>query len=93
MSITPQNHKLGMLKLPEPYTLEIAKLMLQYSHHTFPQPFYMFFKSISSMYERFTRAKTENKLYRQNFLQHIFKNLLNIKELKYGARSQLKLGN
>ena len=41
--------------------------MHQYSHHTLPQPFFMFFTPISAEHERFTRAKTENKLYISKF--------------------------
>ena len=67
MSFTPQYLKLGILKLPELYTLEIAKLMQQYSHHTLPQPFSTFFTPISPVHERFTRAKTENKVYFPKF--------------------------
>ena len=67
MSITPHYHKLGILKLPELCTLEIAKRMHQYSHHTLPQPFSTFFIPILSVHERFTRAKTENKLYIPKF--------------------------
>ena len=56
-----------MLKLPELYTLEIAKLMHQYSHYTLPQPFSTFVTFNSSVHERFTKAKTENKLYIPKF--------------------------
>ena len=41
--------------------------MHQYSHHNLPQPFSTFFTPISSVHERFTRAKTENKLYIPKF--------------------------
>ena len=67
MPTNPQYYKLRILKLPELYTLEIGKLMHQYSHHTLPQPFSTFFTPISSVHERFTRAKTENKLYIPKF--------------------------
>ena len=67
MSTNPQYYKLGILKLPELYTLEIAKLMHQYSHHTLPQSFSTFFTLISSVHKRFTRAKTENELYIPKF--------------------------
>ena len=67
MSTNPQYYKLGILKLPQLYTLEIAKLMHQYSHHNLPQPFYTFFTPISSVHDRFTRAKTESKLYIPKF--------------------------
>ena len=67
MSSNPQYYKLGILKLPELYTLEIAKLMHQYSHHNLPQPFSTFFTPVSSVHERFSRAKTENKLYIPKF--------------------------
>ena len=63
MCIYPQYHKLEILKLPELYILEIAKLMHQYSHHTFPQQFSTFFTPISSVHKRLTRASTENKLH------------------------------
>ena len=63
-----QYHKLGILKFPGLYTLEIAKLMHQYSHNTLPNHFlYVFFAPIFSVYERFTRAKTENKPYIPKF--------------------------
>ena len=67
MSPNPQYHKHGILKLPELYTLEIAKLMHQYSHHILSQPFSTFFTHISSVHERLTRAKNENKLYIRKF--------------------------
>ena len=41
--------------------------MHQHSHHTLPQPFSTFFTPISSVHERFTRAKTENELYIPKF--------------------------
>ena len=82
MSFTPQYHKLGILKLPELYTLEIAKLMQQYSHHTLPQPFSTFFTPFSPVHERFTRAKTENKVYFPKFSTACFQ-----KSFKYeGAK-------
>ena len=50
ISTNSQYYKLGILKLPELYTMEIAKLMHQYSHHTLSQPFSTFFTPISSLH-------------------------------------------
>ena len=57
----------SLLKLPELCTLKNAKTMHQYSHHTLPKPFFMFFTPIWSVHDQFTRTKTKNKLYIPKF--------------------------
>ena len=67
ISITPYYHKLGILKLPELYTSEIAKHLHQYSHHTLSTIFYLLLPYMSDLSER--RLKT--KFTFQNFLQQV----------------------
>ena len=73
--------------------MEIAKLMHQYSHHNLPQLFSTFFTLFPQHMSDLPEQKLKTNFTFQNFLQHVPKNLLNIKELKYGTRSQLKLNN
>ena len=67
--------------------------MHQYSHHTLLQTFSTSFNHISSVHERFTRAKTENKLYVPKFSRAHSQKSFKYQGAKNGSRSQLKLSN
>ena len=91
MSTNPKYYTLGILKLLEFFTLEIAKLMHQYSHHTFSQPFFSLFTPIPQYMSDLPEQKPKTNFTFQDFLQHFPKKLLNMKELNNGTQSQLEL--
>ena len=67
VSISPHCFILRILKLPELYKLEIAKLMHQHRKQNLLHCFSEFFKPLSSVHERSTTSKSENKLYLLKF--------------------------
>ena len=62
-SITPQFHKLGILKIHDLYTYEISKLMHQHSKQLLPSGLLSCFNSLTAIHDRHTRSKTQNNLY------------------------------
>ena len=85
MSVTPQYHKQRILKLPELYTLKIAKLIQQYSRHALSQPFLRSSPILPQFMIDLPEQRLKTNFTFQNFLQHVLKILLNMKELKYGT--------
>ena len=65
--ITPQFHKLSLLKIADLYSLEIAKVMHQCSKQLLPVPISSFFKHIPSVHNRLTRASSHKDLYLPKF--------------------------
>ena len=61
--ITPKYYELGILKLSDLYTYEIAKLMHQHSRHTLPLPLSSLFNKTSTIHSRHTRTNALNNLY------------------------------
>ena len=62
-SITPQFHKLGILKIHDLYAYEISKLMHQHSKQLLPSGLLSCFNSLTPIHDRHTRPKTQNNLY------------------------------
>ena len=66
-SITPFYHKLGILKIPELYKFEIAKLMHQHSKQNLPPTISNLFKPLSNIHNRITRSVSLNHIYVEKF--------------------------
>jgi len=58
--VSPNYCKLGILKIPELYKLEVAKLVHQHSKQILPHYLSTLFKPLAAVHERITRAKSEN---------------------------------
>ena len=65
--ITPFYHKLGILKIPELYKFEIAKLMHQHSKQNLPPAISNLFKPLSNIHNRITRSVSLNHIYVEKF--------------------------
>ena len=66
-SITPFYHKLGILKIPELYKFEIAKLMHQHSKQNLPPTISNLFKPLSNIHNRITTSVSLNHIYVEKF--------------------------
>ena len=66
-SITPFYHKLGILKIPELYKFEIAKLMHQHSKQNLPPTIANLCKPLSNIHNRITRSVSLNHIYVEKF--------------------------
>ena len=62
ISITTFYHKLGILKIPELYKFEIAKLMHQHSWQNLPPTISNLFKPLSNIHNRITRSVSLNHI-------------------------------
>ena len=62
-SITKQYHNVGVLKIIDLYTYEVAKLMHQHTMQKLPHCFTSFFTNISHIHAKNTRSNSKNNFY------------------------------
>ena len=80
--ITPKFHKLGILKICDLYTYEIAKIMHHHSTQTLPSSLSSLFTKISNIHRRYTRSVAHNDLYLPKFSNNRYQNSIRYKGVK-----------
>ena len=82
--ITPQYRHLGILKLNDLYTYEIAKFMYQYVHNMLPSQFNNYFSFTHNIHSHETRNSTSKAMTLTRYSTNRNQNSIKYKEVKIG---------
>ena len=91
--ITPEFHKLGILKICDLYTYETAKIMHHHSTQTLPSSLSSLFANISNIHRRNTRSVAHNDLHLPKFSTNRCQNSIRYKGVKIWNSTPCDLRN
>ena len=92
-SVSPYYYKLKILKSPDSYIYEIAKIMHQHSRKVLPDYFYSFFTTTRQNHNRPTRSHSNNTIYLSKFSMSRCQRSIKFQETKIWNSIPIELQN